>query len=249
MNAELYALTHRGNPGDRSFYRRVCRGADSVLELGSGSGRLLCALAGVRRRVIGLELDRDMISLARRRLRALPAPKRRSVRLQHGDMRRFSLDSPVERVLLPYNALFCMPSQRDALACFRAARRALALGGALVLDVWNAEPFHRASSVRPLADEREPVLTLRYAAQTWDVFERTRVRRAQQRLDARYEYVPRSGGPSCEIGIAQRYYLADEIEALLLRAGFALLARFGDFSGGRFSSARSPQLIVLARAI
>ena len=45
MNAELYALTHRGNPGDIAFYGDVCRGAKSVLELGSGSGRLLLALS------------------------------------------------------------------------------------------------------------------------------------------------------------------------------------------------------------
>jgi SAM-dependent methyltransferase len=248
VSAELYALTHRGNPGDVAFYRRVCQGAQSVLELGSGYGRLLRPLAGVRRRVIGLELDRKMIALARRHLRDLPAPKRRSVRLVAGDMRRFALDAPVERVLLPYNALFCLLTQRDALSCFRAARRALVLGGGLALDVWNAEPFHRSASLRSLADDPEPVLTLRHARQTWDVFEHTRVRRAQQRLDAAYSYVPRAGGRSCEIAIAQRYYLAREIEGLLQRAGFALQARFGDFTGQPFS-ARSPQLIVLARAI
>jgi hypothetical protein len=117
-----------------------------------------------------------------------------------------------------------------------------------VLDVWNAEPFQRSASVRARADQREPLVTLRHAGQTWDVFERSSVRRARQRLDVDYAYVPRKRRPGCEISIAQRYYLADEIEDLLRRAGFALKARFGDFSGGRFT-ARSPQLIVLARAI
>jgi SAM-dependent methyltransferase len=248
VSAELYALTHRGNAGDVAFYQRVCRGAQSVLELGSGYGRISGALAQAKRRVIGLELDPEMISLARRDLRRLPAPKRRAVHWLNGDMRDFELSAPVERVLLPYNALYCLLTKKDALACFRAARRALVAGGGLVLDVWNAEPFHRTASVRATADEREPIVTLRHAGQTWDVFERSRVRRAQQRLDVDYEYVPRKRVPGSEISIAQRYYLADEIDGLLMRAGFAVQARFGDFSGRRFS-ARSPQLIVLARAI
>jgi len=248
VSAELYALTHRGNAGDVAFYQRVCRGARSVLELGSGYGRVLKALAGVQRRVIGLERDAEMIALARRNLRALPAPKRRSVRIVQGDMRDFEVAAPVERVLLPYNALFCLLTKRDALSCFRAARRALVSGGGLALDVWNAEPFQGMASVRERAEERVPVVMLRHAGQTWDVFEHSRVRRAQQRIDVDYAYVPRRPVPGCEISIAQRYYLADEIDALLGRAGFAVQARFGDFLGRPFK-ARSLHLLVLARAI
>jgi len=59
--------------------------------------------------------------------------------------------------------------------------------------------------------------------------------------------VPRAGGAILEIPIAQRYFLVDEIERLLERAGFAREARFGGFSGQRFT-ARSPQLVLLARA-
>ncbi len=247
MNAELYALTHRGNPGDVAFYRRVCRGAESVLELGAGYGRLLGVLSAVKRRVIGLELDREFLLLAKRNLRKLPTPRRRSVRLLSGDMRDFALPEPVERVLLPYNALYCLLMKRDALACFRAARRALVPGGVFALDVWNAGPFHDTISLRASADDTEPIVTVRHAGQSWDVFERSRVRRAQ-RLDVEYRYVSRASGASRVIPIAQRYYLAAEVEALLTRAGFALQARYGDFSGHRFTS-RSPQLVVLARAI
>ncbi|MET0791768.1 MAG: class I SAM-dependent methyltransferase [Polyangiaceae bacterium] len=248
MNAELYALTHRGNAGDVAFYQRVCRGAQRVLELGSGYGRVLGALAQADRQLIGLERDPEFIALAKRNLRKLPAPKRRAIRLLRGDMRNFALPAPVQRVLLPYNALYCLVTKTDALACFRAARRALVAGGVLALDVWNAAQFHGSVSVHDPAQEREPIVTLRHAGHTYDVFERSRVRRAQQRLDVAYEYVPRSGGSRCEIPIAQRYYLAEEIDALLARSGFALQARYGEFSGRRFNS-RSAQLIVLARAI
>jgi SAM-dependent methyltransferase len=247
VKAELYALTHRGNPGDVAFYQAVCRGAKSVLELGSGGGRLLTVLAAPKRRILGLELEPELLALAKRNLRALPLAKRKSVRVLRADMRDFELPQRFERVLLPYNALYCLLSKRAALACFHAARRALEPGGKLALDVWNAEPFSR-SPARTGADDPEPIVTLRHAGRTWDVFERSRVRRAQQRLDVSYTYVPRERGSALEIPIAQRYFLSGEISDLLQRAGFAIEARYGDFSGRRFS-ARSAQLILLARAI
>ena len=247
MKAELYALTHRGNAGDVAFYGEVCRGAESVLELGSGSGRILTALASARRSVVGLELDAELLALARRNVRALPAAKRKSVRLVQADMRDFELPQRFERILLPYNALYCLLTQRAALACFRAARRALESGGKLALDVWNAEPFAR-SAARATADDPEPIVSVRHAGRTFDVFERSRVRRTQRRLDVSYVYVPREGGTAYQIPIAQRYYLRAEVDELLERAGFVVEKRFGDFSGTRFGP-RSEQLVVVARAV
>lgn len=246
MRAELYALTHRGNPGDTAFYREACRGARSVLELGSGSGRMLLALADAKRRLTGLELDPEFLALAKRNLRALSPAKRKGLQLVSGDMRDFEFSERFERVLLPYNALYCLLDRRAALACFRAARRALALGGRFVLDVWNSGPFQRRSP-RSSVDETEPVVTLEHAGRTWDVFERSRVIRARQRLDVTYTYLPRAGGPTYQIPIAQRYYSSAEVTQLLERAGFVVEARYGDFSRARFN-ARSPQLIVSARA-
>jgi SAM-dependent methyltransferase len=245
--AELYALTHRGNPGDVGFYRQVCRGAKSVLELGSGSGRLLTALSTADRQLVGLELDPKLLALAKRNVRRLPHAKRKSLRIVHADMRDFELPRRFERVLLPYNALFCLLGQRAALSCLRAAHGALEPGGKLAFDVWNAEPF-QSSSGWTGADDARPIVTLRHAGRTWDVFERSRVRRAQQRLDVSYTYLPREGGRAYQIPIAQRYFLPAEISRLLEQAGFVIEARYGDFTRRRFS-ARSAQLIVLARAL
>jgi len=247
VSAELYALTHTGNPGDVAFYREECRGAGRVLELGSGSGRLLVALADSKRRLTGLELEPDLLALAKRNLRALPPAKRKTVRVVAGDMRDFEFPEHFERVLLPYNALYCLLNRRAASACFRASRRALAPGGRLILDVWNAGPFQRSAASRPV-DEGEPIVSLRHAGRTWDVFEHSRVRRAQQRLDVNYTYLPREGGIAHQIPIAQRYYSSGEISDLLERAGFVIEARYGDFARRKFG-ARSPHLIVSARAI
>ena len=248
LAAELYALTHRGNPGDAAFYAELCASADGVLELGAGYGRILWALARARARVVGLELDPALLALARRNLRDLPLAQRGSLQLLPGDMRDFELAARFERVLLPYNGLYCLLTRRQALSCFRAVRRVLAPGGVFALDVWNAAPFQRQTAVRSSQADAEPLVSLRHARRPWDVFERSRVRRASQRLAVSYRYVPREGGAPIPISIAQRYYLSAELAQLLARAGFEIEKRFGDFSGARFS-AHSPQLILLARAI
>ena len=60
---ELYALLHRGTPGDEAFYVEHCRG-QRVLELGAGYGRLMPALADVASEYVGLERDPGMLRLA-----------------------------------------------------------------------------------------------------------------------------------------------------------------------------------------
>jgi len=245
ISAELYALTHRGNPGDAELYLRRARGAKRVLELGCGYGRLLAKLAHPERELTGLEIDPAMLALARRKLADLPDNRRANVRLVRSDMRSFTLKTRYDCVFLPYNALYCLLSQRDALACFRSARAVLEPDGELVLDVWNAAPFH--DERRTSGDDHEPIAIIEYAGEQWSVFEHSRVRRASQRIHVSYEYVPRSGGRALHIDIPQRYYLAPQLCSLLGRAGFTITARYGDFSERRYTE-RSPQLILVARA-
>jgi len=247
LEADLYALTHRGTPGDIAFYTRVCARAESVLELGVGYGRLISRLARPRRAITGLDLDPELLARAKRGVQKLPLGKRRAIHLVRGDMRSFQLGR-FDSVLLPYNGLYCLLTKRDALACFRAARAALEAGGTFVFDVWNAEEFHRAAAFSAGADDPTPIVTLRHAGRAWDVFERSRVRRAAQRLDVTYDYVARETGETRRIAIAQRYYRAPELAELLGRAGFVVARRYGDFSEARFTP-RSEQLIVVARAV
>jgi hypothetical protein len=160
-------------------------------------------------------------------------------------MRRFELGRHFERILLPYNGLYCLLSRRDLLACLRAVRAHLAPGGQFVFDVWSAERFHREASGAGYFDDREPILCVQHREQTWDVFERTRLRRRTQRLDATYTYVSRERGTRVVLEIQQRYSLARELEELLNLAGLRTLARFGTFDGTRFRRG-STNLIVLA---
>ncbi|HYO93809.1 MAG TPA: class I SAM-dependent methyltransferase [Polyangiaceae bacterium] len=223
--AELYALTHRGNAGDAELYARVCSGAERVLELGCGYGRLLPVLAGRKRHVVGLELDPRLCSLARRTLRESPGSWAARVRVVKGDMSRFSFRERFDRIVIPHSGLYCLTSAAKLLGCLRHARRHLAPDGRVAFDAYAADAFHAESRSADLdAEHLTPVVSLVWRGKTWDVFEKSRWLRSAQRLFATYLYVPRSGGAPHAIQIAQRYLLTKQLPALLASAGLELTA-------------------------
>ncbi|HEU4579713.1 MAG TPA: class I SAM-dependent methyltransferase [Polyangiaceae bacterium] len=231
LEAELYALTHRGNPGDGEFYARQCAGVGSVLELGTGYGRLLPALLGAAHEVVGLDRERSLLRAARRRL---PGARGR-LSLVEADMQTFALGRRFDRILLPYNALYCLLGRRALVSCFRSVRAHLAPGGTFCFDVWAADSFQRRVRRREAQrDEPGAIVSLAHRGQIWDVFERSRLRSASQRLDVTYTYVSRQRGTRVQIPIAQRYATSWELKELLARAGLRLRARWGGFSGQPF---------------
>lgn len=245
IDAQLYALTHRGNAGDVSHYVELCRGASSVLELGCGYGRMLEALARPERALVGLELDSTLLRLGRETVAALPRGLARSVTLVRGDMQRFELGRRFQRVILPYNALYCLLTSRAVEQCFRAVRAALEPDGLFGFDVWNADPWY-AQSLSPERGD-EPLAAFEHAGRVWHAYERCRRGRGPARLDVTYSYVPDGrGAPRTQI-VRQRYYHSRELLELLSRCGFVVKSTLGSFSGGRFGS-RSTRLIVTAKA-
>jgi SAM-dependent methyltransferase len=228
LDAELYSLTHRGNPGDAGYYARLCKGRASVLELGCGAGRLLCRLARKNRMLIGLEFDTRLRSMARSALKALPASQRERSRVVAGDMRSFRLGTRFERILLPYNGLYCLLSRREVLACFKRVRAQLAPGGIFAFDIWSADSFH-AHVEQPSEAQVEHVATVKHRDRVWDVFEQSIWRRRKQHLDVLYSYHARGSTLSRDIYIPQRYLLLRELRELLMAAGLRVLSLHADF--------------------
>jgi SAM-dependent methyltransferase len=246
LDAELYALTHRGNTGDVEHYVKLCHGAKSVLELGSGYGRMLQALAAPKRTLFGLELDPSLLRLGQSTVDSLPAAKRQGITLVQGDMQRIDLGRRFERVLLPYNALYCLLTLRAVEQCFRSVRAALEPGGVFAFDVWNADRLGD-DGLEPDAQDRA-LTAFEHAGKRWVAFERCRRARGQGRLDVTYSYVPHGRGARHSQVVRQRYYRSGELLSLLRECGFAVESKLGSFAGGRFNE-RATRLVVVARAL
>jgi hypothetical protein len=168
------------------------------------------------------------------------------VTLVQADMRTFDLGRRFERILLPYNALYCLLREEDVSRCLRAVRLALEPGGIFAFDVWCSDGL----DVKDLRDSRddEPLTQFEHAGRSWSVFERCEVARGRDRLDVVYTYVPSGAANARQQTLAQRYYRSDRLFALLERAGFEVLHQYGTFGGARFGP-RSRRLVVTASPV
>jgi len=226
-------------------YVELCRGAPSVLELGSGSGRILRALARADRQLFGLELDAGLLRLGREVVETLPRGLAQKITLVRGDMQAFELGRRFARVILPYNALYCLLSEESVTACLRSVHAALEPGGLFGFDVWNADPWYERDLVPSRGDE--PLAAFEHAGRSWQVFERCRRARAPERLDVTYTYVPDGRAAPRQQLLKQRYYRSSKLFELLEHSRFSVRTKLGGFAGGRFGP-RATRLVVTARA-
>ncbi len=236
--AELYQAVHCGNEGDIRFYRSVCAGAHDVLELGCGWGRVAGPIAADGRRVTGVDLAAELLERGRA---SYPA-----VDFVQADMRTVDLGRRFDRVLIPYNSLYCLLDESDVVATFRRARAHLRPGAWLIFDAYAADSFHRESDARQEWDEAAFVKTVRAAGRTWDVYERSRWVREQQRIEAVYTHVARDDAVAVTSTIPQRYLLREQLPRLLAEAALRLVEIRGGFHGEPLES-DSPLLVVKAQ--
>ena len=237
----LYEAVHRGDARGLHFYQRHCRGADSVLELGCGSGRVARVLGTAGHRVVGLDIWPE----------AIAAAVASGVDARIGDMSRFDLGERFDRVIVPFNTLLCLLEPAALVSCFECVAAHLRPDGVFIFDVYAADVFHADSaSLGPavLADW-EPLGVVQTRGRRWRVAERSTHDRDQQRVDAYYRHIPLDGRDApVTCCIPQRYLLSSELPALLQTAGLWPDRFFGDFDDAPLD-ADSEQLIVIARQL
>jgi SAM-dependent methyltransferase len=108
-----------------------------ILELGSGTGRLLVPLAERGFEVQGIELSTEMVARMREKTGGDAIP------VHVGDMASFELPDRYDVVLLAYNTLFSILSQERQAQCLKTAAGHLAPDGKLVLECYAPYPLTR----------------------------------------------------------------------------------------------------------
>ena len=248
-DAWLYELLHRGQRGDKAFYRRVCEGAAHVLEAGVGWGRLLDPLSRAARRVTGLDQHPGLLARAADRVASLPKSRAARVHLSVADLTTPpDATPPYDRVLLPFNTLFCLPDEAAQRAALQALRRVAAPGALLALDVYVID------DAPPDADDAdfEYLITVLDAAGRVDVYERND-ELPDQRIDVTYRCALFDALTSTEPRrvveqrVSHRYLTPDQLLTLLPACGWTPRSVHGDFAGHALT-AESGVVVVVAEA-
>lgn len=253
QTARYYDLIHDRLTADVGFLRRLAAETGGpLLELGCGTGRLLVPLARDGHRITGVDNSTAMLDRARQRLAAEPPEIRRLVHLVAGD---FTTDLPpideetFKLAFCGYNTLMHAP-ETAAASALRRARRSLAVGGQLFLDLAN--PIALSQTADEGALTLEQVIQDDVAGETVLVMTAYRQATAEQALDVTwiYDAAPSGGGAIRRLvtGARFHYYYPHQIELLLEQTGFQLEALFGDYDRASFAE-DSERLLILALAI
>lgn len=234
MAAELYDKTVTDWPGgELDFYRQEAQGAETILEVACGTGRIGFRLAREGWKVAGFDLSPYMIEIARHKAEGI-----RNVDLLVADMTSFDLGRKFDLVVIPGHSFQFMLTIPAQLACLASIRRHLADDGKLIVHIdhqdvaWlgglPTEPegaFGEPSEVR-LEDGRAFRIRKRWsydrATQTATLV--TRI----ERLDSTGTVIDSTTRGPVRMHCLFRY----EVEHLLERAGLQLQALYGDFSRG-----------------
>jgi SAM-dependent methyltransferase len=208
--ARLYDEWSRSVTEDIDFYVDEARSVDGpVVELGAGTGRITVPIAASGRSVIGVDNSAGMLAVCHSA--AVRAGVADRIDLRLGDLRDPPVPERVELVLCPFRAYLHLRSEADRLAGLRAARALLDPGGRLVFDVF-APGADDIAETHGRWLEREPGI---YERADWDTGERTLTLSVRDR--------------SSRGTMSLAWISPAEWEALLVRAGFAVEARYGWF--------------------
>jgi SAM-dependent methyltransferase len=226
--AELYDLFYGDFTEDIAMYLGFAeRTGGSILEIGSGTGRVALALAEEGHTIVGLELSEAMRAVAQHKAEQAHLTDR--VTFIAGDMRRFKIDQHFGLIIAPINTFLHNLTLDDQLAALACCKKHLRPGGLLVLDCFNPDPAH-AEDERSLIVQRsvidratgQPALLLLSRATDWN----NQVQEITYFIDRidRHGMLQRAILPT-----TYRFIFRHEMRLLLKAGGFDLKDEYGSY--------------------
>jgi len=250
--ADLYdhVVPYRTRPDVAFYVDAATASGGAVLEVGCGTGRVLIPSARAGVEMVGLDLSTDMLLVCRDRVSREPAAVRARTRLIQADMRAFDLGRTFALVTLPFRPFQHLTTVEDQLACLAAIHRHVAVGGRLILDLFNPslEALVQPAVGREFGDEPEfstpdgRRVVRRHRIVSRDYFNQI------NQVELLY-YVRHPNGREERLvhAFAMRYLFRFEAEHLLARAGFAVESLYADYDRKPYGSTYPGDLIFVAR--
>jgi len=229
-HAALYDCFYADKPYDKeaAFVAECLKDAGisppaRLLELACGTGRHALAFERMGFEVVGVDSSSSMLACARARCESADS----KVVLQHQDMSNLELPGPqLDAATCLFDSIGYLQTNDAIGKALLAIGRHLRFGGALVLEFWHAAAMLRC---------HEPVRVRR-----WAIADREIIRISETKLEpvrhlahVAYDILDIQNGELVyRIRETQtnRYFLAQEVEALLHQAGFELLRHYDGFS-------------------
>jgi SAM-dependent methyltransferase len=229
---QLYRRLHVGHPTDIEIYRRLSCGAQRVLDLGCGWGRIALPLAEAGLHVVGIDTEDEFLKECREQLSARGLSARLDV--QAADICSNALAplllarGPFDRVVLPYNTVYALGGRERVAGCLSTLRPHLTSDAEVWFDVYDVDEFHDSydedEDASADAEHEPPVTSWEAHGQTIEVFEVSETAPALQRLTVHYQArIGATGQCVGEQTLRHDYLLSRDIASLFDAAGYELV--------------------------
>ncbi|WP_293573088.1 aminotransferase class III-fold pyridoxal phosphate-dependent enzyme [Phaeobacter sp.] len=209
---------------DIDMYQDIARRCPGpILELGAGTGRVLCELLRVGHEVTGLDLSASALNIARKRLADLPPQAQARAQLVEGDATAFDLGRTFGLITIPACSIVLFQDRAARLDMFRTIAAHLAPDGTFAFDFplldWNRQ-----------AEWDKQIVDFRFNRDGIDRHIRLGVRAATTRnsLEVNIHWIPPKTCAARPHMLERKTVLVidvAEIEAELAEAGLAVTAR------------------------
>jgi len=194
-------------------------GAQSILELGSGTGIHASLLARKGFMVHGIERSPEMLAKSKTLTENLAAEQER-LTFSSGDIRAIRLNKHFDAVIALFHVISYQTTNDDVTAAFKTARQHLNTGGIFIFDIWYGPAVltdRPAVRIKRMADDQTEVTRLAEPV----------LHPNENRVDVHYHMFVRTRSAQAVSELqethAMRYFFKPEIERIASNAGFQCL--------------------------
>lgn len=235
--SEIYDRVCPGVPGDIEFFVERAKKADSVLEIGCGTGRIYLELLAHGANTVGVDSSSGMLDVLAKR-----AGERSLVPNTVCDsMTSMDLNRSFDLIILAYRTFMHLLTPEDQQLALQVLKRHLSPNGTIIIDLFNPDPERiTRSSYSLLDDSVESQLVW-----LWEEFDQVaqivkNIFRLEE-LNELGETVRAVSKP-----FTARYTFPDEFRVLVERSGLTVRAVYADYAGTAFSGTEPAMIWELA---
>lgn len=230
MGADWEAVVDaRDTAREADFIQSVLSKKGAMLDLCCGTGRHSVILRQRGWTVIGLDLSKNLLAIAKRNMKNEGA----EFPLVRADMRRFPFRNRVfDAVICMFTSFGYLPSESEDLRSFKEVQRTLRRGGEFLLDLLNRDHLVKALQEREWA-EFEPFYML----------EKRSLDLQTSRLLSQWTIIRKDKRGVESLQHEVRLYTLKRLKQMLRGAGLRVKEVHGGYDGKEFSSDGSRMIV------
>ena len=247
--ARFYDYEQRDFVKDIPFYVEYAKNCRSeVLELACGTGRVLIPIAQEGVKIAGLDISKEMLDIARKKIEKLDENTKGDIEITQGDMRKFELKRKFSMIYIAFRSFQSLLTKQNQGACLECVNRHLEDNGLFILDLFAPKHDLLAQVKRSLYldkfyDKENGVYITRRAEDEYDLANQT------LKENRFYEWTDKHGKFHREIWFFELAYLFRyEAELLLEKYGFKIENVFGDFDKSPYNYYSGEQIFVARKS-